>query len=380
MHRKGIVKGNPATCKLCPPVLKKCITKKERALDLLGQGCTTNGGGHLSLLYLLIHHSLGNLALNANKVDDIVLSVAQGGDEELIPEGSSVGLVVEKADGRIDALPDTLTNDINGGLVGARSLQEAAVTPEDLIEGVSGKVEEALRHVHDGIVGKTGVGDCKVLLRSRQSLHEAEIGLHEGLDRTKARRGGDGGELRRLARSNLLQQRLGPIGKLRLDDVLQRGDLPLQSMDLLLQAFQKELLPKPTALGVLSVPLPPLDLLRLGQLRLPASSGTGTAAGRRLDGGWFRNRRVRGRRGGRARRACRGNTPRGSIHGLRRCRHFLRLALGRWRRCRLPSDGEGSISGVTAGNRKVTKVAVAEELVKIESVLLVIGIVLRMVE
>lgn len=84
---------------------------------------------------MLVHHGLRNLALHADKVDDVVLSVAQGGDEELIPEGSAVGPVVEKADGGVDALPDALSDDVDGGLVGARSLQEAAVTPEDLVEG-----------------------------------------------------------------------------------------------------------------------------------------------------------------------------------------------------------------------------------------------------
>ena len=136
-------------------------------------------------------------------------------------------------------------------------------------------------------------------------------------------------------------------------------------MDLLLQALQKELLSEPAPLGMLPVALPPLDLLRLGQLRLPAGS----------DSVRFQSLGI-GRRGGSSRRTCRGNAPGGGVHGLRRRRHLLRLALGR--RCRL-ADGKAGISGTAAGHRKVAEVAVAEELVEIESVLLAVGIVLEMV-
>ena len=65
--------------------------------------------------------------------------------------------------------------------IGLGTLQEAAVASQDLVQGVPRQVEEALRRVHDGIVGKAGIRDDEVLLGGLEGLDEGEVRIVEDL-------------------------------------------------------------------------------------------------------------------------------------------------------------------------------------------------------
>ena len=60
---------------------------------------------------------------------------------------------------------------------GLRSLQEATVAPQDLVELVSGKTEEALAREHDWVVRQRRVGNNKVLLRRLERFDKAVVGI-----------------------------------------------------------------------------------------------------------------------------------------------------------------------------------------------------------
>lgn len=133
---------------------------------LLGDGCR-----------VLIRH----FALDPDKVGHFARGVAEGRNEELIPEGGPVDTVVEQTDGHVVALLDGLADafDVLGIRLGA--LQEAAIAAQNLVERVSRQVEETLRSVDDRIVRKAGVGDDKVLLGRLEGLDEGEIGVVQDL-------------------------------------------------------------------------------------------------------------------------------------------------------------------------------------------------------
>lgn len=79
-------------------------------------------------------------------------------------------------------------------MVRTGSLQESAIATEDLVQGITREVEEALRDVYDGVVGEGRVGNGEILLTSGQCAHEAEIGFHQRLDGTEAAGHGEGRE------------------------------------------------------------------------------------------------------------------------------------------------------------------------------------------
>ena len=104
-------------------------------------------------------------------IDNPLLLVPQGCDKELIPKGRAVGFVIEQTNRGIDTFFDSLANDLDGTLIRTRSLQKAAVSAQDLVQGVPRQVEKALTDVDNGIVRQCGIGNGKVLLRSRERRH-----------------------------------------------------------------------------------------------------------------------------------------------------------------------------------------------------------------
>mmetsp|Transcript_6625 Transcript_6625/g.20142 ORF Transcript_6625/g.20142 Transcript_6625/m.20142 type:complete len:415 (-) Transcript_6625:14-1258(-) len=217
----------------------------------------------------LVDGNLVDLALDADEVDDLAVGVAEGGDKELVPEGRAVGLVVEEADGGVDAVGDALADDVDHLGIGPGPLEEAAVAADDLLDPVAGEVEEALRGVDDGVVGEGGVGDGEVALGGLEGHHQSKIGLHELLRRADGRRGRLGAEEQRLFRRARLEDVVGGLGTAVADGPSQLFVLAPEFLDLLEEGLEEELLPDARPLGVLPIPLAPLDALLVGQaLRL----------------------------------------------------------------------------------------------------------------
>ena len=145
--------------------------------NLVGSLVVVEGGPVHLLLPLadvggvLVRH----LALHADVVGDETGGVAEGGDEELVPEGGSVDAVVQEADRHVGPALDGSADLLDCLGIGLWTLQEAAVASQDLVQGVPLEVEEALRGVHDGIVGKAGIRNDEVLLGGLEGLDEGEV-------------------------------------------------------------------------------------------------------------------------------------------------------------------------------------------------------------
>mmetsp|Transcript_32988 Transcript_32988/g.60820 ORF Transcript_32988/g.60820 Transcript_32988/m.60820 type:complete len:280 (-) Transcript_32988:14-853(-) len=263
---------------------------------------------------MLLHHRLAHLALHPHEIHHVILRIPQRGHEELIPEGGAVRLVIQETNGGVGPLPHPLSNDVDRRLIGPGSLEETAIPPQDLIEGVPREIEEALRHVHDGIVGEGRVGNSEVLLRPAERRHETVIGFHEGLDGSEPRGHGEGSVRPLLGLggivlvslvfviANVLEQVGGPVGELAFDDVLERVYLALQALYLLLEGFEEEFLSQSRSLGVFSIAFPSFYFLGFregcgwfggdGAERTAAGGGGGASVGASataaciVDGGW----------------------------------------------------------------------------------------------
>jgi hypothetical protein len=196
-----------------------------------------------------------DLALDTNKVGDVSASVAKGGNEELIPEGGTVNTVVQQAHRQIITLFNSMSNTFDSLGVGLRTLQETAVTTQNLIQGVSSKVEETLGGVDDWVVGKRWVSDDKVLLGCLQSLDETKIRIIENLVGGTLR-GSDQSGIGALATDVLGHQLLGlVITQVASERVAELLVLFLEESNGLLKRFQKELFTDAASLGVFTVAL-----------------------------------------------------------------------------------------------------------------------------
>mmetsp|Transcript_23457 Transcript_23457/g.65119 ORF Transcript_23457/g.65119 Transcript_23457/m.65119 type:complete len:229 (-) Transcript_23457:1142-1828(-) len=105
-----------------------------------------------------------NLALDADKVGNVSCGVSEGGNEELVPKGRPVDAVVEQTHAEVGSLFDGVPDALDGLGVRFGPLQKPAVTPEDLVQRVSGEIQKALGGVNDGVVREGRVRDHKVLL------------------------------------------------------------------------------------------------------------------------------------------------------------------------------------------------------------------------
>mmetsp|Transcript_131469 Transcript_131469/g.195855 ORF Transcript_131469/g.195855 Transcript_131469/m.195855 type:complete len:288 (+) Transcript_131469:495-1358(+) len=161
-----------------------------------------------------------------------------------------------------------MTDTFDGLGVGFGPLQETAVTSQNLVQRISGKVEESLGRVDDGIVGKRRIGDDKVLLRSLQSLDETEIGIVEHLVGGTLRVGNQGGI--RCVVSGILGEK--PLG-LVVTQVLPDGAaeflvLLLQKGNRLLERLEQELFADSASLGVFAIAFTTFVLLLLTHLTI----------------------------------------------------------------------------------------------------------------
>ena len=143
-------------------------------------------GRRSCLLFFLLLNDRGSvgirdLTLDTHKVGDTAVGIAQGGNEELVPKGRSVDTVVEQADRHVVSLFNGLADAFDRLGVRLGSLQETAVTSQDLVQRVTGQVEETLTGIDNRIVGQGRIGDNKVLLSRLQSLDERKVGIVQDL-------------------------------------------------------------------------------------------------------------------------------------------------------------------------------------------------------
>mmetsp|Transcript_14820 Transcript_14820/g.56066 ORF Transcript_14820/g.56066 Transcript_14820/m.56066 type:complete len:377 (-) Transcript_14820:153-1283(-) len=215
---------------------------------------------------LVLGGRLLQLALDANEIHDAAVHVPKGRHEELVPEGGAIGLVVQQANRRIYPSSDARADD--GDLLRVRvgTLEEAAISPEDLSLRVPRQRHEALGGVHDGIVWQLRVRDHEALLRRGQHLHELVVRALQHLS-------GLGGRVRddvRHLRVALPQQLTGSIRReVRLHHILEHRVLALQLHHLTLQALEEELLAQARSSREDSVALASLLYLLSGALPFP---------------------------------------------------------------------------------------------------------------
>jgi len=159
---------------LACPRLKSACTEKRILLVVL----------HLIIILLFANISgvlITNLALDTNVIRDVTGRIAQGSDEELVPECGTVNTVVEQANRHIGPLFDGATDLLDRLGISLWSLQETAITTQDLVKSVSSKVKETLGGIYNWVVRKRRVGNDEVLLGSLQSFDEREIWVIEDL-------------------------------------------------------------------------------------------------------------------------------------------------------------------------------------------------------
>lgn len=208
-------------------------------------------------LFLLLGNCRGVLitdfALNTDKVGHIAIGITQGGNKELIPKGGTIDTIIEQTNRHVIALFDGLADTFDRLGVGFGALQKATVTSQNLIQGVSRKIEETLTRVHNGIVGQTGVGNNKVLLRRLQSLDEAKVGIVQHLVGDTLRAGQQ--TVRRISSTVLATEQLFGlfVTEVRTNALTEFFVLFLEKSNRLLERFQQELFANTTALGVFTV-------------------------------------------------------------------------------------------------------------------------------
>mmetsp|Transcript_19410 Transcript_19410/g.37467 ORF Transcript_19410/g.37467 Transcript_19410/m.37467 type:complete len:402 (+) Transcript_19410:1409-2614(+) len=106
--------------------------------------------------------------LHADVEPGVVVGVADRSQREHVPEGSTALGVVHQTHRTLLPETDGLADLRHGARVRARALQEAAVAAQNLLPGVLGEVQEALRGKHDGAVRQRGVRNDEVLLDALQ--------------------------------------------------------------------------------------------------------------------------------------------------------------------------------------------------------------------
>ena len=105
-------------------------------------------------------------------IHNVVIGIAQGRHEQLIPERCAVGLAIEQTHGTIGPGLHRLANDFHGPLIGSRALQKPTITSEDFLGRVSRHGIKVGSGKYDGIIGELWIGQDKALLPRGQRLHE----------------------------------------------------------------------------------------------------------------------------------------------------------------------------------------------------------------
>ena len=218
------------------------------------QGCLR----FFSIFFLLLFGDsrgilIRNLALHTNKVGNITSSITKGGNEELIPEGSTIHAVVEQANRHVMSLFDSLTDTFDGLGIGLGPLEETAITSQDLVQGVPSQVQETLTGVDNRIVRQTRIGHDKVLLGRLKRLDEGKVGVVEDLVGNGLTVGQQTVNRRILAR---VEQFGGTfLSQVSANGVAQLFVFFLEQGHRLLQGFQKELFANARTLSVFTVTL-----------------------------------------------------------------------------------------------------------------------------
>lgn len=193
-----------------------------------------------------------DLALNTNKVGNVAIGITERSDEELVPEGRTIDTVVEQADRHIIALFDGLADTFDSFGIGLGTLQEAAITSQNLVERVTGKVEETLTGVDNRIVRQGGIGDNKVLLCRLEGLDEREVRIVQDLVGNALRTGKETVDTGTTALR--LQQHVGLlVAEVRADRVAELLILFLQESNRLLERLEQELLADTRTLRVFTI-------------------------------------------------------------------------------------------------------------------------------
>ena len=100
-----------------------------------------------------------HIHLAREEVGELARLVVHGGEQQPVPESGPVPAVVPEV--QLDRAPllDGAPHPGDRIGVGVGSLQEAAISPDDLLARVAGQAAERVVDEHDRIVGQTQVGD-----------------------------------------------------------------------------------------------------------------------------------------------------------------------------------------------------------------------------
>jgi hypothetical protein len=117
----------------------------------------------------LVEPARGHVLLHAQVLDHAAVGVTRGHERDLVPERRAVGPVVEDRHVRVGARCDGVTENLDGTRIGVRSLQDAALTAQNVGGGVAGELLEAGADVREGAalagrVSHDDAGDLDLIL------------------------------------------------------------------------------------------------------------------------------------------------------------------------------------------------------------------------
>ena len=112
-------------------------------------------------------------------VYNAIVRITKGRHKELIPEGCSIRLVVENTNGTVGSSGNRFPNDIHRLGLRSGTLEESTVPSQDLLRSVSSKFVESRSGKDNGVVWETWIGQYKVLLTSRKTVHELKVRSHQ---------------------------------------------------------------------------------------------------------------------------------------------------------------------------------------------------------
>lgn len=194
-----------------------------------------------------------DLALDTDKVGNVTRRITERRNEELVPKGRTVDTVVEETHAQVVSGLNGETDPFDGLGVRLRSLQEAAVTTQNLVERIPRQVEEPLRRVDNRIVGQGRVRDDEVLLRRLEGLDEGKVGVVQDLVGGTLRVGDEDRFVGRIVPGRIDEFFGLVMTEMITDGITELFVLLLEEGDRLLEGFQQELLADAATLGVLTV-------------------------------------------------------------------------------------------------------------------------------
>jgi hypothetical protein len=115
--------------------------------------------GQRAAAFLLDHHALGDVVLDADEVDHLARAVGHRRDRHLVPVGGAVPPVVQQDLGDRRAAAQGVADPPDGRRVGVRPLQQPAVAADDLVQPVAGEAGERGIDPHQRVVRQPRVGD-----------------------------------------------------------------------------------------------------------------------------------------------------------------------------------------------------------------------------